>query len=211
MPTSPKKPVRFPVLPTLILVGLGLTVGGCNSGPISEGLRPVPTASVGSPSRQTQPPDAIGNETALASEPVDAPRAQAALQSNTNTLAPQTPPVSFLPVTGAPHSTVAALATSMRRAALAQSVPIVVSINDGAQYQIKGYFSALSDSGTTILVYVWDVLDRNGTRIHRISGQERTRSASGSDPWMSVDENLIDHVAQSTMSSLRTWMRTQSG
>ena len=98
----------------------------------------------------------------------------------------------------------------MRRAALAQSVPIVVSVNDGAQYQIKGYFSALSDTGGTTLVYVWDVLDRNGTRIHRISGQERT-GASGGDPWNAIDDSLIDQVAQSTMSSLRTWMRTQSG
>jgi hypothetical protein len=210
MPNSPKSRKLIPAIQTLFAMGLGLMVAGCNSGSISEGLRPVPTASIGAPAQQIQPAAPVGNETALTSEPVSSPRAQAALQGSTNPLAPQTQPVAFLPVTGAPQSTVATLASSMRRAALAQSVPIVVSVNDGAQYQIKGYFSALNDASGTTLVYVWDVLDRNGTRIHRISGQERTRT-SGGDPWNSIDDSLIDQVAQSTMSSLRTWMRTQSG
>ena len=83
-------------------------------------------------------------------------------------------------------------------------MPVVVSVERGAQYQLKGYFSALNDGSGTVLVYVWDVLDRNGVRIHRISGQERGGSSSG-DPWAGIDTAMLERVASSTMASLRGW------
>jgi hypothetical protein len=117
-------------------------------------------------------------------------------------------PVSFLPVTGAPQSAVTSLANSMRQAAQREKVPVVVSLEQGAKYQVKGYFSALNDGNGTILVYVWDILDQSGVRVHRISGQERGSGSTG-DPWSGMSADIYSRVAETTMSSLRIWMSTR--
>jgi hypothetical protein len=179
-------------------------LAACNASSLGEGLRP--TASVGaSAPRQEPTADTATSETALA--PQDGARTSAF--ENTPAALPPVSPVAFLPVTGAPQSKVTDLAGSMRAAARKQEVPVVVSLNDGARYQIKGYFSALTDSSGTLLVYVWDVLDANGQRVHRISGQERGGSSPG-DPWAAVTPELIERVASSTMSDLRNWMTRAS-
>ncbi|MEZ5873128.1 MAG: hypothetical protein R3D32_15055 [Nitratireductor sp.] len=169
--------------------------------PRSVANAPQPSGTVGSTTQ--------GNETALlADQSGQAPGSQFQQGSQTASLSP-TPPVSFLPVTGAPQSAVTSLANAMRSAAQTNQVPVVVSLQQGAKYQIKGYFSALNDGTGTILVYVWDVLDTNGTRVHRISGQERGGAATG-DPWAGVTDDILNRVAQSTMASLRTWVSTRN-
>lgn len=195
---------------TFLVLSCVLLVGACRSSSLSDGLEPTgSTVPVQQSSQQLRPEEPIGNESALAPEPELGASATAALERSTDPAVAQVPPVAFLPVTGAPQSTVTTLAGSMRRAAQEQAVPVVVSAGQGAQYQIKGYFSALNDGGGTLLVYVWDILDRNGTRIHRISGQERSDPVSGGDPWSGISDDVIDRVAQTTMSSLRYWMQTR--
>lgn len=178
----------------ILLVCL-LVLTGCNTGSFTEGIRPQTSLQTNQPnSSQTS-----NNETAFA--PQGQPNQQRA------SLKPISP-VTFLPVTGAPQSTVSTLASSIRAAAQKDNIPIVVSADQGARYQIKGYFSALSEGNNTLLVYVWDVLDLNGNRVHRISGQERAGSSSG-DPWASIDESVIARVAKITMADLRSWMSTR--
>ncbi len=190
-------------------------LAGCNTGSVTDGL--TPTAQM----RQVPPAD-IQGETALAPQMATPAGPDAALATGTAvapagtkpaatqqaSLGSALEPVSFLPVTGAPQSAVTSLATSMRQAAKNEKVPVVVSIEQGAKFQIKGYFSALNDGNGTILVYVWDVLDSSGARVHRISGQERSGSSTG-DPWVGIKPEVYARVADITMSSLRTWMSTR--
>jgi hypothetical protein len=193
-----------------------LVLAGCNTGSVTDGL--APTAQM----RQVPPAD-IQGETALAPQPAVSKAPDAALApatGSTSSAQQQQPagtqqaalgrlePVSFLPVTGAPQSAVSSLAASMRQAAQREKVPVVVSVEQGARYQVKGYFSALNDGNGTILVYVWDVLDQNGVRVHRISGQERGSGSTG-DPWAGMSNDIYSRVADITMSSLRTWMSTR--
>jgi hypothetical protein len=56
---------------------------------------------------------------------------------------------------------------------------------------LKGYFSAVTEGKDTTVVYVWDVYDPAGNRLHRINGQMKAPSvASGSgatdDSWKAV-------------------------
>lgn len=189
---------------TGIMLVFTLVLAGCNAGSLGEGLE---SASRPAPSQSLQ---GAANTTGanLNSEP-----------SNTNALTsegqqvaslPTGKAVAFLPVSNAPQSAVTNLAKSIRDAASSSGVPVVASVQDGAQYQVKGYFSALEDGGGTLLVYVWDVLDRNNKRVYRINGQEQSSSRS-SDPWGSVSTQMIDRVAQSTVSQLKSWLSTQQG
>ncbi|MGI9400637.1 MAG: hypothetical protein ACR2O0_05240 [Rhizobiaceae bacterium] len=178
-----------------IFLGCLLVLTGCNTGSITDGIRPQTNLQT-----QQQP---------LSPAPTNeaAPAAQEQQNTQQASLKPISP-VTFLPVTGAPQSTVTTLASSIRSAAKQDNVPIVVSADQGARYQVKGYFSALSEGNNTLLVYVWDVLDVNGNRVHRISGQERAGRSSG-DPWASIDEGVIDRVAKITIADLRSWMSTR--
>lgn len=211
-------PGRLPaVIALLAATATGLQA--CNTGSgVTTGLQPtaemrreaanapVPPGTLGSEAALTDPNSRRPDATTMALAPSTAPSAgqQASLPP-----ASAMAPVYFLPLTGAPQSTVTNLAAAMRDAAARESVPVVPTIEQGAQYQIKGYFSAINDGSNVTLVYVWDITDRNGARIHRISGQERGGSSSN-DPWTGVSSDMLNRVAGATMSNLRLWMAGRS-
>lgn len=192
----------------VLLIAL-LALSACNSGSLSEGLE-----SVGRP----QPGENVGNQTA-SNQTLDTPaQGQATLDptspdgtlnSGTQTAAlPSGTAVAFLPVSNAPQSAVGTLAKSIRDSASRNGLPIVASVQQGAQYQVKGYFSALEDGSGTLLVYVWDVLDRNNKRVYRINGQEQSSSKS-TDPWSSVSPQMLERVADNTVAQLQSWLSSR--
>lgn len=111
----------------------------------------------------------------------------------------------FSPVTGAPASVLNSMSSQLGREALAQHVNLVPAGDPSATYVVKGYLSAVGDSSGTILVYVWDIFDTTGRRVHRISGQETSTGGSTSDPWAGVDTGAVANVARRTMSSIVAW------
>jgi hypothetical protein len=111
---------------------------------------------------------------------------------------------SFAPVTGAPAHILSNLSNQLAQEAVAQNVALVPSGDTQANYVIKGYLSAVGDSSGTILVYVWDVFDAGGRRVHRISGQETTTNGS-QDPWLGIDGTAISNVARRTVAALVAW------
>ncbi|MBN9059439.1 MULTISPECIES: hypothetical protein [Kaistia] len=111
---------------------------------------------------------------------------------------------SFAPVTGAPSNILNKLSSQLGQEAVAQNVALVPSGDPQATYVVKGYLSAVGDSSGTILVYVWDVFDASGRRVHRISGQET--SANGSqDPWLGIDDATVSNVARRTVAAIVAW------
>jgi len=195
------------ILRTFALAGLWLAiavfVSACNSGSLSDGLqsaaRPQPSQDLNTP---TATAPSGGQATLDATTPVT---------GDGNTQVAALPPgkaIAFLPVSNAPQSAVTTLARSIRNSAANRGVPVVASVQQGAQYQVKGYFSALEDGSGTLLVYVWDVLDRNNRRVYRINGQEQSPSNSA-DPWSSVTPEMLDRVADNTVTQLRSWLASQ--
>jgi hypothetical protein len=163
---------------------LAAMLTACNSGSLGEGLRLNATEQQqqgGRPAAQTQQLASLGN----------------------------IPPVSFLPVSGAPQSAVASLAGALRNAAQTNAVPVVLSTQQGATYQLKGYFSAAADGKGAAVVYVWDVLDASGRRVHRISGKEPAGPAGG-DPWSGVTPDVLARIANATMTNFRGWAASRA-
>lgn len=166
----------------------------CQGSSLSEGLQSVNTPN---------PQQTVAPQTPTV------PTNQNGLQNGTQTASlPATKSVVFLPVSNAPQSAVSSLSSSIRSAATQNQVKIVNSIQDGATYQVKGYFSALEDGAGTLLVYVWDVLDKNNKRVYRISGQERTNKKSA-DPWAAVNDQMISKVANNSLAQLKSWLSTR--
>jgi hypothetical protein len=113
----------------------------------------------------------------------------------------------FLPVTGAPANHVSTLSKALQSQAIQNKV-VMVSANQGERYRVKGFFSAFDDGNGTLVVYVWDILDANNQRKHRINGQQKINKSS-SYAWNAVDASVITNIGKSSMQRLDAWVSKQ--
>jgi|GEM_PF-1531508 len=212
-------------IPVVKLVCRGLVVlmgcivlSACNTSNFDSGVRSgVPSQNVGSNSlapQQVVGENQLIEETALVESQDNLLNGTSTSNlrtpdiQNANTQIaslPTGPGVSFLPVTGAPQGSVNSLSKSLQNAALNNKINLLTAGSSNAKYRVKGYFSALDDGTGTLLVYVWDVLDASGSRLHRISGQQHT-SKKSVNPWAAISNSEIAQVANDTMSRLGSWL-----
>lgn len=117
--------------------------------------------------------------------------------------------LSFLPFEGAPQNKATSFNRFLNTTAQTNGLTVFPPTRSGAKYKVKGYFSALNDGTGTLLVYVWDVTDSTGKRLHRINGRERT-GTSRSDPWQAITDREIQRVAATTTAKLKSWIDRRS-
>ena len=108
------------------------------------------------------------------------------------------------PVSGPPVDLAMRLSAAISQEASNRKLIVVHDGDPTATYRLKGYISAVGDRAATQLVYVWDVYDQHGVRIHRISGDQPAPGTSG-DPWNSVNGIAITAVARQTIDDLASW------
>lgn len=113
--------------------------------------------------------------------------------------------ITFLPFEGAPQIKNASLTRFLNSSAQTNNLAVFPATQSGAKYKVKGYFSALNDGNGTLLVYVWDVTDNSGKRLHRINGRERT-GTTRTDPWQAITDSELQKVAEATTARLKTWV-----
>ncbi|TRB01466.1 MULTISPECIES: hypothetical protein [Rhizobium/Agrobacterium group] len=118
--------------------------------------------------------------------------------------------IRFLPIIGAPVQAVTPLSRQLGAEARAKGLTIRASNDNSAENILKGYFSAFADGGKVNVIYVWDVLDANGVRLHRLQGQE-TVAAKGSDPWAAVTDRVMQDIAAKTLNDYSSWKQSQRG
>lgn len=183
-----------------IALAAGLGLSACTSSKVLE-----PSALVGSDAAtngQASPPFALpppGQAGTAA-----APGALAAISTDAR--------VQFAPVVGAPANASTPLAARLSARATARGIPLVSAGESSATHVMKGYFSAISDGGQTTVIYVWDVIDPAGTRVHRIQGQAKAPgTAPGGDGWDGVQPATMEAIADETIDRLATWLTTQQG
>lgn len=109
------------------------------------------------------------------------------------------------PIVGAPVNVVTPLTHRMNDDARAKGVELAGNNDPSAAYIMKGYFSVLSEDNQTTVLYVWDVLDASGNRLHRIQGQEKVQGAAA-DSWSVVPASAMQAIADRTMQEYSTWL-----
>lgn len=102
------------------------------------------------------------------------------------------------PIVGAPVNVVTPLTHRMNDDAKAMGIELAGNNDPSAAYVIKGYFFVLSEDNQTTVLYVWDVLDASGNRLHRIQGQEKAQGAAA-DSWSVVPASAMQAIADRTM------------
>ncbi|HEV7304946.1 hypothetical protein [Ensifer sp.] len=118
--------------------------------------------------------------------------------------------VRFLPIIGAPVQAVTPLSRQLGADARARGLTIKGSSDSSSEHILKGYFSALKDGDKTTVVYVWDVLDGSGNRLHRIQGQDSV-PGGGTDLWSGVPATTMQGIATKTIDAYLEWRRSQAG
>ena len=113
--------------------------------------------------------------------------------------------LAFAPVTGAPSDPVGRLNLAIKQEAAKRNITIVQPGDTTADYTVQGYLSAVGGSSGTVFVFVWDISDRAGNRVHRVSGQESSTKGAP-DPWAAVDNQILNLVALRTVDSIAAWL-----
>jgi hypothetical protein len=188
--------------------------GGYRSGPqntLEAQARALESGSAVSPSSSGPPPQWEGQQQTMqqpqAQQP--APQQQQSGQQQNASLPPASgPTVRFLPIIGAPVQAVTPLSRQLGAQARANGLTIRPSSDSSTEHILKGYFSAFSDSGKVTIVYVWDILDGSGARLHRMQGQESV-PGSGQDPWTSVPASTMETIAAKTIQDYVAWRQSQ--
>ncbi|AFL53213.1 hypothetical protein ABIE78_000894 [Sinorhizobium fredii] len=199
---------------------------------LAEGAAPVQTMPPQPPQAENPSPQAENPSPQAESQPVQAesvtppeeesiqqpaqPDVASAPEETKQAAASPTPAVTgaggirFLPIIGAPVQAVTPLSKQLGASARAQGLTIKSSTDATSDHILKGYFSALNDGGKTTVVYVWDILDGSGNRLHRIQGQDTVES-SAAEPWGAIPPQTMQAIASKTIDAYLEWRRSQRG
>ncbi len=169
----------------------GLLLAGCNS---TES-----TLNIGGGRANSAPVLAVTPDIAAAAAPKASasPAAQAAAISGTR--------MQFAPMIGAPVTQVTALSRRLTLRAKEKNLSIFPASEKNVTHILKGYFSLLNEGGKLTVLYVFDVIDPAGNRLHRISGQESAGAAAAKASWESVPSPLMEKIADRTMEEFAVW------
>lgn len=113
----------------------------------------------------------------------------------------------FAPIEGVPIPILQAMSAALNQEAGQKRVNVVPATDPAAVYTVRGYLSAVAEGQNAKLVYVWDVVDRQGMRLHRVTGQEIGGAFRNGDPWTGIGMTNIADAARKTMESLANWVR----
>lgn len=182
-------------------------LAGCNSTDSTlgvEGASGQQEGAVAGPDPILPPPAAPG-----AAGPAPLVAGQVAPAPQTAALPAGDVRMRFAPIIGAPVEKVTSLSRRFSMRAKEQKVTIVGSTDQTATHVFKGYFSVLSEGPNSTVVYVFDILDPGGSRLHRIQGQELVTGSNGTDPWAAIPATTLEKIADKAMAEFSDWRATQ--
>lgn len=118
--------------------------------------------------------------------------------------------IHFAPIVGSTVEAVTPLTEQLALRVRESGIAIARSGEPGTTHLLKGYLSALTEGKDTTVIYVWDVLDPAGNRLHRIQGQQKVSGGTGTG-WTAVSAADMRAVADTTASQLAAWLSARAG
>lgn len=111
------------------------------------------------------------------------------------------------PIVGATVEAATPLTERLAMRARERGITLVGSAGaQSATHMLKGYFSAVTEGADTTVIYVWDIYDPAGNRLHRINGQQKAPSVKGGEGWSAVSPATMQAVADATVDQLAAWL-----
>ncbi|RWL20430.1 MAG: hypothetical protein EOR57_11380 [Mesorhizobium sp.] len=169
----------------------------------SQSTQAVPTTGTGTAATPTTPATtAHPSATAQPSAPTQ-PAKSAAVIARTR--------LQVAPIVGASVEAATPLTAELQTRAKQRGITLAGSAGQAPTHVLKGYFSTMSEGKDTTVIYVWDVYDPAGNRLHRINGQQKAPSANGGEGWAAVAPETMQAIADQTIDQFATWLGGQAG
>ncbi|PSH56125.1 hypothetical protein FY050_08245 [Phyllobacterium endophyticum] len=197
-----------------LVAGLSLTACNSSESPIGVTKADLPPTqpsqaapAAGAPST---PAPATTTQPATPGAPTPAPAGASTTAAGAAQMAPsgatqRTAKLRFAPIVGAPIAAATPLSQRLSALAKEKGITLGTAAETDNTHIMKGYFSALPDGNQTTIIYVWDVLDPAGTRLHRIQGQEKV-PGGGADPWSTVPAKVMEGIADKAIQGYLAWV-----
>ncbi len=139
----------------------------------------------------------------------------AGLETNMN--APQGPPLAnpadatfaFEPFPGIPGNVGDDLLRRIWQHAEREGIQVVKRPGGSALFTVEGTLTAVSNDTNSLIIYVFDIKDVTGRRLHRISGRQRSQESEG-DPWSSVASGDLDEMARRVVALINAWLHADA-
>lgn len=196
--------MRIPHATTLCLLAT-IALGGCtraNDALDPSALKPPATLDQAA----LQEGGAVAPQPATPAMPARTSAQAAAILAKTR--------LQIAPIVGATVEAAAPLTERLAQRARQRGIKLAGSAGDGnlpSTHVLKGYFSAVTEGTDTTVIYVWDIYDPAGNRVHRINGQQKAPSANGGDGWAAVPPSTMQAVADATVDQIATWLGNGAG
>jgi hypothetical protein len=155
--------------------------------------------------------------TAAAPQPSATAQPSAPAQSATTTVPAKSAAViartrlQVAPIVGASVEAATPLTAELQTRAKQRGITLAGSAGQTPTHVLKGYFSTMSEGKDTTVIYVWDIYDPAGNRLHRINGQQKAPSVNGDDGWAAVAPETMQAIADQTIDQFATWLGSQAG
>ncbi|MFU0507092.1 hypothetical protein [Pseudaminobacter sp. NGMCC 1.201702] len=130
--------------------------------------------------------------------------------TGTSPIAASNARIQFAPIVGATVEAATPLTERLASRAGQRGMRLAGTTDPSTTHVLKGYFSALTEGPETTVVYVWDVYDPAGSRLHRINGQQKVQT-QGKDGWDSVSPAVMQTIADTTIDQLAAWLAGRTG
>jgi len=187
----------------VVLLG-GILLAACTTSDVLEpssltGTRQ--TAASTTPSPAIAAPDATAGTSSTTASGQPSTGQVAAINSSTK--------IQFAPIVGATVEAVTPLTERIALRANERGIGLARSDDPTATHVLKGYLSTISEGNETTVIYVWDVLDASGNRLHRIQGQQKATGKG--EGWVAVGRDTMQSIADVTVVQLATWLAGRPG
>lgn len=118
------------------------------------------------------------------------------------------PPISITETTGMPPGWSARLHSHLALEAHKRSVPLSQSLTVQNDLKLVGHFSAAEVTEGTLVAYVWDVKNKKGENIHRVSGQKRVPRKGPRGAWSALSDETLRSVGEDAAKDLHNWLKS---
>lgn len=133
------------------------------------------------------------------SEPLEAPQVAAVGPAS----------IALAEVSGVGVNAAEPLANRFGQQAKARGLSFTTATDANATHVMKGYFSVGSENGRSVVTYVWDISDRNGKRLHRISGNQP--GGGTGQGWDGVTPAAMQAIADHSIDETARFLGAQAG
>ena len=167
-------------------------------------------SAIAPPTTLTQTVPAAPGSTAVATPAPSSPATAAPTPAQSAAILSKTR-LQVAPIVGASVEAATPLTAELQTRAKQRGITLAGSADQTATHVLKGYFSTMTEGTDTTVIYVWDVYDPAGNRLHRINGQQKAPSVSGGEGWAAVAPATMQAIADQTIDQFAAWLGGAAG